>query len=739
MNEIPVLQIPQVMSGYIDKLIETRGLVVLFRAGLIKLQEKSSVINKTGTLPLSILVEVSKETVVQVGDYVKVIGVPQIKKKKGSSAAQIIIQCQEIVIISDDEADISINQANSFFVPENLKEIIADSAIDLIQKLKTKATEEGFKLVQVNSSKDNKVKLRCYLHTKKGKDPLLNTGCNFYINIREGHNESHVIWRVTSFELCHNHINDPFVYLHKLVSPNTRKLIFTLMKNGVDSQVISKILGETIGQMLSSAQIAEVCRGEKKIKRLLRVAESEELRNHMLATNGHFLYDDSEDTEDIIKRKVFATFTSEELENLRLFGDFVSIDPTYCSMSSNWTIIPLTVIGYEREIRSAGLVFASSTKSEIFRWLLAILVSELPCKNILTTICSDDDVGLAGAFAEAKMNEGKNEIDEKISRLNRVICYWHKIENFIKYIVTLHLPQDEEKKYIQLFRIMGMTRDKVLAEKCHSKLEENTKIKEYMIQNVNGKLNMMMKSSIDYFTCGYNTSSISESANRRMKRILPDRPQTLKEIREHLTFTENNSRFNKRFVKGRKLKKVKSKYIVDIMSNLNVAETIAESISGSISKSQNLEIKFSGCNSATIIEKKNNCNEKEDNELSTETYIIKNGKCSCLKQESAGLPCSHIIRFLMEKGENLYESLKINDRWIIHQPNDITFSTEISKKITIEKPNVAPSDDVERFVILKAKANALVSVASKVIQCIKFYLMHLSRQKNSCLKVAYLQ
>ena len=215
MNEIPVLQIPQVMSGYIDKLIETRGLVVLSKVGLIKLQEKSSVINKTGTLPLSILVEVSKETVVNVGDYVKIIGVPQIKKSKGSSAAQIIIQCQEIVIISDDEADLSKSQeANSFFVPENLKEIIADSAIDLIQKLKTKANEEGFKLVQVNSSKGNKVKLRCYFHTKKGKDPLLNTGCNFYINMREGHNDSRVIWRVTSFELCHNHINDPFVYLH---------------------------------------------------------------------------------------------------------------------------------------------------------------------------------------------------------------------------------------------------------------------------------------------------------------------------------------------------------------------------------------------------------------------------------------------------------------------------------------------------------------------------------------------
>lgn len=51
--------------------------------------------------------------------------------------------------------------------------------------------------------------------------------------------------------------------------------------------------------------------------------------------------------------------------------------------------------------------------------------------------------------------------------------------------MNLHLPQDEEKKYIQLFRIMGMTRDKELEKKCHSILEENTKIKEYMIQNVN--------------------------------------------------------------------------------------------------------------------------------------------------------------------------------------------------------------------------------------------------------------
>lgn len=40
-----------------------------------------------------------------------------------------------------------------------------------------------------------------------------------------------------------------------------------------------------------------------------------------------FLYDYSENTKGIIKRKVFATFTTGELEILKLFGDFISIDP----------------------------------------------------------------------------------------------------------------------------------------------------------------------------------------------------------------------------------------------------------------------------------------------------------------------------------------------------------------------------------------------------------------------------
>ena len=133
-----------------------------------------------------------------------------------------------------------------------------------------------------------------------------------------------------------------------------------------------------------------------------RVAESEELRLYMEATGGSFIHFDNEE-KDSISRKIFATFTKEEMENLSQYGDFISIDPTFCPMSSNWSIIPLTVIGQEREIRSGGLIFSSSLKSDNFRWILKILINDLPTKGKLCTICSDDDTGLAGAFTETKL------------------------------------------------------------------------------------------------------------------------------------------------------------------------------------------------------------------------------------------------------------------------------------------------------------------------------------------------
>ncbi|KAK8888704.1 hypothetical protein M9Y10_033437 [Tritrichomonas musculus] len=79
-------------------------------------------------------------------------------------------------------------------------------------------------------------------------------------------------------------------------------------------------------------------------------------------------------------------------------------------MSSKLSVIPLTVIGSEREIRSGGIIFASSNSHKIFGWILSILVNDLPSKDKIHTICSDDDLGLVGAYSETLSLENKTDV-----------------------------------------------------------------------------------------------------------------------------------------------------------------------------------------------------------------------------------------------------------------------------------------------------------------------------------------
>ena len=504
---------------YIDKNIETRGYVTrVFPPNNIEIQEVSRSLKENNLMPFTIRVHYDKYEIIDCGQYVKVTGIPKIIQHKGSHVALLYIECSDITIITEDEADLSRNEfCDTFFTDRQLKDMKADDYSDLLKAFRMHANDEGFELVCLNSASDGKLRLRCHLHSLKGKNPLLNTACPFFINIRRNKDSitKKFFWKVATTSLQHNHQKDPFVYIHKVLNVDLKKIIVSMVNNGVDTQLVAKIVHENYNHFISSQQISDICRKDKKIKLCQRIAESEELRLYMESTNGHFLYDDKDldKKENVVRRKVFATFTQEEYNNLKEYGDFVSIDPTFCLMSSKWSVIPLTVIGSEREIRSGGIIFASSNSHKIFRWILSILVNDLPSKDKIHTICSDDDLGLAGAYSETLCLENKTDVDQKILQLNRVICFWHKIENFVRFVATLQLPQNEEKKVISYFRIMGMTRDEKVLEECHNKLSENEKIKQYLLENVDEKIDIIAKSRINYFTCGYNTSSISESTN----------------------------------------------------------------------------------------------------------------------------------------------------------------------------------------------------------------------------------
>lgn len=144
-------------------------------------------------------------------------------------------------------------------------------------------------------------------------------------------------------------------------------------------------------------------------------------------------------------RQGIATFTKNELDSLKNFGDFISIDPTYAALSTHWIIIPITLIGLDRELKSGGLIFTSNSKSETFQWILDLFVNILPTKETLKTIISDEDSGLDGAFTLTKNQDCLEEFKEKVLKLNRIICSWHKTKNFIKQLTSLKL----EKKNIR--------------------------------------------------------------------------------------------------------------------------------------------------------------------------------------------------------------------------------------------------------------------------------------------------
>lgn len=708
-----ILPIPRISSVHIGKLVETRGLLIRLSDDFLVVQEKSKQLDQIGGFPYRINVKSDTVYDLQCGLYIKVIGTVSSYSKKGSNTHTLYLNDSQVTIISEDEADLtSDHSTETFFTESSFKDFHFPTQQELIDALQYHANSEGFKL-SVRKRDREKAKLLCYLHCQYGKKQELNTDCQFFINIRRHQLiNAPEYWAVATFNLTHNHTIDPFLFVHKTLSESTKELITTMMNNGVDNMRIAKIISEIDGTFLSSNQITILSKEKKKIKKNVRIAESEELREYMKSIGGKFISDDTvQEGGNEIKRKIIATFTTEEYNNLEKFGDFLSVDPTYCSMTSFWTIIPLTVIGAEREIRSAGLIFSSSGKSEMWRWILKILLEQLPTKDKLETLCSDDDVGLDGCFTETANIEDKTETDLKILDLNRVICFWHKIENFNKYIATLQLPQDKEDKYKYYFKLMGMTRDENLFDYCHRHLEKNEKIRMYLAENVDPKINNIAKCKINFFTCGYNTSSISESMNSRLKRIAHKKPLTLTEIREQMTFTEHYSMCTKRFIKGRKMKMTRTLDVVEIMTLFNVSQSIAEAISGSIQKAANLDCEIINQNLAKITQKKDDSNLGKE---LTETYFITDGQCSCLKQISTGLPCSHFIKYLLATGNEVYRSIMIHPRYILSgkQPYEVSRNL-FNEYVVHEKATVVTDDEKTRFILLRSQSIALSSIASK--------------------------
>lgn len=186
-------------------------------------------------------------------------------------------------------------------------------------------------------------------------------------------------------------------------------------------------------------------------------------------------------------------------------------------------------------------------------------------------------------------------------------------------------------------------------EECYSELCKNPLLKEYINKCVDPIMNNISKCKFTGFNGGYQSSSISEASNSRLKKLLPTKQLTLKEVREILITAEELTQTSKRFIKGRKLHKMRSPQVLEIMKIFQVSQVISEAICGSINKANRLQIIFDDEKGEALVS-----DVIKDGEISfVEKFVVSDEGCTCKKQNQVGLPCSHFIQFLLKK-ESIY-------------------------------------------------------------------------------------
>lgn len=708
--------IARIPASCIDKEVELRGLVIRCdRTGWFRLQE---VHDDGGIMPKTCDCSTLDDAPVQEKTYVKVIGVVRVLEAgRRSPVRRISVRDARVTYITREEAlAVTMQQRASWFTDAALKEISRPNAAEILQILRDHAVQEGFQVVHKKSLEENCITFRCHQHTFYGKDQTLNLGCNWKVSIYKSKCDK--MYRVSSHVLHHDHYLDADLFVHLALADHVRELIRTLHATGCSINQIITVIKAQEGTCLSRDQVRNVL----KIKRSEpMLAESQELEAYMTSTDGQ-CYILEKVTDDAVRhRQGVATFSKSELQNLRQFPDFVSIDPSFAPMTSDWIFIPLVVIGKHREILPAGMIFAANVKSGIFVWILRLLLTTLPCADRLQTLCSDDDTALDAAFTQIlNMDEDAPDDDKqlkaKIQRLSRIICFWHKSQNFIRFLQTTKLTPEQKAEATRHFKLIGHSRSKATVDASLEFLcGISEDVRQYIEDKIKPKIQHFSKPYMPdrCFTCGYNTSSVSESRNSQIKREMGGRALTLVEMRELLDNQAEQANRDTRYVKGRKHHRKIPPEIADIIVQFRLTRTMADVLHRSTLKARQLEIVQRRGPYYVIKEKFVGNAERE------ELYTVHGKSCTCRKSEQVGMPCSHVICKFQASGRPL-DSTFFSERWCydndeyeIPDPPNPEPEDRTMQVVRQEIPSTAaPGSSETRYVLLSAQANSVVQLGS---------------------------
>ena len=261
-NRLPrkskLIPIPKISSVYLNEYIETRGIVVHKKDHYFILQETSNDIETRNITSFNIHCYFKDIEQIQEESYIAVFGYPRYSIRKGAKVNTLYIEAINIKPITKEKAILDNERTiDTFFTEENLK-METDTSDELISTLKAHANEEGFNLV-IAKKDSTRASLWCYMHCRRQKKIELNTDCKFFNNLTKIKKNGIIprfVWHVSTYFLDHNHTNDPFTFAHKTPSPCDKKLIMSMLQNGVGSTQITKIFLDSTHKFISSAQIS---------------------------------------------------------------------------------------------------------------------------------------------------------------------------------------------------------------------------------------------------------------------------------------------------------------------------------------------------------------------------------------------------------------------------------------------------------------------------------------------------
>lgn len=537
----------------------------------------------------------------------------------------------------------------SVWTREFLQDLKFDNNRDLFDHLKIEALKSGFDIASRQPLAGLYGSFYCTRGGRVRRAKTSKCGCTFQFKSTTGSDGKVHIRIDETLELKHNHELVPALFAHRIVEKDTKNMINELHAVGVKPMQIKGYL-EQKGNHFSTLQIQYVIR---RAEIATFQTESEELIEFVNQEANALTRVFEREIEGRVHRFAVLTFTAEELDNLKRFGDVLFIDGTMANLRMRWEVLPITGVDEHRELVSCGIMYASVTNEEVLTWLLSELWRILEPLGILRTLVTDEDAAFAAAFDE--MLRGVNDGTDQHVILRHVLCALHKQRNFTQKLQKCGLSHNLRVEALDLFRSVCYHTNNAYAEHCLQRLKELCpKLRKYIEKRIVGTLPQFARSYMTgVYTNGYNTTSPAESMNNLLKQGMTTL-MSLRESRQHFNNMLANHKENCALRHIRRLVPVTQDGYMPVELYRQLGAKMALKLAKQTESADKIVTEQ--------IEDPLYTHRAWHRDHEDISYRLSDADCECNTLSFLGIPCSHLIKHYMAQGKDFPVHL-INERW----------------------------------------------------------------------------